>query len=138
MYEPNEFYSECLEFEFLIKNELTKDDNDLIQRFKPQHFNYLDALQKFIFYSIVDILCSYLYDLRVTKGEHCVESGWNILKLSPSLSFFVCWPNVSETLVGFMRRSLTYPFIRSWDLSWKILNDLKSLLKAGFIFNVLI
>lgn len=80
---------------------------------------------------MLDILSSYLYDLRITKGEHCTESGWNIVKLSPSLSFFVCWPNLDECILGFLRRSLTYPLIRNWNFSIKILNDLISIIRAG-------
>ncbi|KAI8849569.1 SHQ1 protein-domain-containing protein [Chytridium lagenaria] len=41
-----------------------------------------------IYLGLVDILFAYCYDLRVTEGEHNVESPWTIAKICSTLSCF--------------------------------------------------
>lgn len=57
--------------------------------------------------------------------------GWTISKLSPTLSFLVKWKTVKEAVVGAVRRSLCFPLYRHWELSMKVLDDLKFLVTKG-------
>lgn len=91
----------------------------------------LNSLHHQIAYSVFDVICAFLYDFRINLGDNCVESGWNIRKISPSLSCLVQWSNVREAALGFVRRSLVYPLFRNWDLSMKVLMDALSTVEKG-------
>lgn len=94
-----------------------------------------DEINQKISYSLIDILGAYLYDLRVTEGEHCVESGWTLAKLAPSLTYLVRWDSPKMALTGLVRRILCYPLYRNWELAQKVLEDLKNVFKRGnFLF----
>ncbi len=55
----------------------------------PKKTYLLDKEQKmYAFAGLVDILFAYCYNNRVNCGEKNVESGWNISKLSSTLSWF--------------------------------------------------
>jgi protein SHQ1 len=43
---------------------------------------------KRVHYGLIDILFAYCYDWRVTEGSHCIETPWNISRLSATLSWF--------------------------------------------------
>lgn len=107
--------------------------------------------------SLIDILFAYAYNVRTTLGENTVESAWTVNKLSATLSWLqvpscealvrysVCkihidcisvssFQNLStlkEATSVPIRRSLCYPLYRHWDLSMKVLNDVKDILKLG-------
>ncbi|VDP92588.1 unnamed protein product [Echinostoma caproni] len=41
-----------------------------------------------LYLGLLDLLLAYTYDYRVREGEEMTESGWNIVKLSATLSWF--------------------------------------------------
>ncbi|XP_052030397.1 protein SHQ1 homolog isoform X2 [Apodemus sylvaticus] len=84
-----------------------------------------------VYYSLVDILLAYCYDVRVTEGEHSVESAWTIRKLSPTLCWFETWTDIHEILVSFGRRVLCYPFYRHFKLVLKAYRDTIKILQLG-------
>lgn len=84
-----------------------------------------------VYYSLVDILLAYCYEVRVTEGEHNVESAWTVRKLSPTLCWFETWTDVPEILVSFGRRVLCYPLYRHFKLVMKACRDTIKILQLG-------
>ncbi|KAL7448576.1 hypothetical protein ACHAWC_001340 [Mediolabrus comicus] len=80
---------------------------------------------------LVDILFAYVYDHRTTDGDPTVES--NIL--SPTLSWLECYNPPYDTLDNVLhwsiRRSLIYPYLRSYNLAKLIAEDVSRILKCG-------
>ncbi|CAO2606032.1 Protein SHQ1 homolog [Lemmus lemmus] len=84
-----------------------------------------------VYYSLLDILLAYCYEVRVTEGEHNVESAWTVRKLSPTLCWFETWTDVPEILVSFGRRVLCYPLYRHFKLVMKAYRDTIKILQLG-------
>ncbi|GAC98227.1 hypothetical protein PHSY_005816 [Pseudozyma hubeiensis SY62] len=89
---------------------------------------------------VVQLLFAYSYDERTNEGDPTVESGWTIAKLSRSLSAFLPahLPDnaslesvVSSTLIGCVRRALTVPLYRHWELAMVCIHDTIRRLDAG-------
>ncbi|KAF0990927.1 hypothetical protein HZS_3014 [Henneguya salminicola] len=83
--------------------------------------------------AMIDILLAYSYDVRISEKEHTVESAWNIVTLSSTLSCnrIEIFKSIDECIISFFRRSLSFPLYRNYNLSLKIGDDLKALLKLG-------
>ncbi|CAF0830274.1 unnamed protein product [Didymodactylos carnosus] len=85
-----------------------------------------------LYLGLVDLLFSYSYNKRITMGENCIESPWNLQKLSSQLSWFdSIFNDLNDCLLSCLRRSLIYPLYRSFDLSLKCLCDVSYILKMG-------
>jgi hypothetical protein len=94
---------------------------------------------------LFDILFAYCYDHRITGGEPSCESAWTITILSPMLSWLesyyhqlddnggtICVEPITKVVCYCIRRSLIYPYIRSWDFSTNIiLQDVIHILLLG-------
>lgn len=80
---------------------------------------------------LVDLLFAYSYDVRTTEGEHTVESGWTIRRLSSQLSFLDTFSSLQDVVVACVRRSLCYPLRRHWGLALTVLEDVGCLLRLG-------
>ncbi|CAB3992811.1 Hypothetical predicted protein [Paramuricea clavata] len=74
---------------------------------------------------------AFSYNKRTTFGENTVESAWTISKLSSTLSWFERFTSLEEVLDACVRRSLSYPLYRYWELSCKVLQDVKDIFKLG-------
>ncbi|GMI28011.1 hypothetical protein TeGR_g8809 [Tetraparma gracilis] len=65
---------------------------------------------------LLDVLFAYCYDQRLTSSEGSVESPWTISILAPSLSWLEVYDAPSDSpasvLLGCVRRSLVYPYLR--------------------------
>jgi len=92
--------------------------------------------------SLLDMLLAYQYDVRTTFGEETVESGWTVAKLSPTLQTHLKWPTTSpggdggdddvrRVVIGFIRRALTFPLYRNWELALQVVRDVDQVLTAG-------
>ncbi|XP_031840180.1 protein SHQ1 homolog isoform X2 [Nomia melanderi] len=81
--------------------------------------------------SLVDILFGSCYNDRTTLGENTVESSWTINKLSSTLSWFEEFADAEEVIRACFRRSVCYPLFRNWNLSLKVLEDVKKVVKLG-------
>ena len=84
---------------------------------------------------LVDILFAYVYDHRTTDGDPNVESSWTVMILSPSLSWLEYYNFPCDTLGNVLqwsiRRSLIYPYLRSYNLAKLIVEDVSRILKCG-------
>ncbi|XP_017797503.1 PREDICTED: protein SHQ1 homolog [Habropoda laboriosa] len=81
--------------------------------------------------SLVDILFGSCYNHRTTMGENTVESSWTVNKLSSTLSWFDDFSDAEEVIKACFRRSICYPLCRNWNLSKKVLEDVKKVIKLG-------
>lgn len=86
--------------------------------------------------SLLDVLLAYLYDVRTTFGEETVESGWTVAKLASTLQTHLKWSTtdggaVRKVVIGFIRRALTFPLYRSWELALQVVSDVGEVLAAG-------
>ncbi|CAL7944618.1 unnamed protein product [Xylocopa violacea] len=81
--------------------------------------------------SLVDILFASCYNHRTTLGENTVESSWTINKLSSTLCWFDDFSDAEEVVKACFRRSVCYPLFRNWNLSEKVFEDVKKVIKLG-------
>ena len=109
-------------------------------------------MKRSLYLGLVDILFAFAYDQRATLGENNVrvsmshdhlipppvasfiqvESAWNICKLSPTLSWLeVFRGSVHEVVYCCLRRSLTYPLFRHWQLAMAVLQDTRDIFHLG-------
>ena len=103
---------------------------------------------------LVELVYAYAYDMRTTQGEGNIESSWTICKTSAIISSFaVSFPshisliiktkhvlfflysqlhdNLIQTLVSVTRRTMVYPYIRHFALSYRCLYDTCVLFSLG-------
>jgi len=86
----NDEISEIMAFVFdtASLHQLSDKNRDQLKDLPNKEF-LLDKLQKKrLHFGLIDILFAYCYDWRITQGSHCVESPWNISRLSATLSWF--------------------------------------------------
>uniref|UniRef100_A0A0N5AA30 Protein SHQ1 homolog n=1 Tax=Syphacia muris TaxID=451379 RepID=A0A0N5AA30_9BILA len=133
LFEPSDELKECFNYQISPESwDLTDVDRTHLKELYRKALPKLSKQEHYeVALSLVDILYAYLYDFRTTNGEHTVESGWTIIKLSPTLSYFVKWDNAKDALFGAVRRSLCYPLYRRLDLSNMVVKDLKQLISSG-------
>ena len=95
-----------------------------------------DEERKALGLQLLDMVLAFLYDYRTTSGDPTVESAWTLTTLSPTLSYLETYysldasslPNVLQT---FVRRCLTYPYLRVWALAQQCLHDAHHLVHKG-------
>lgn len=84
---------------------------------------------------IIDLLYAYHYEKRLTSfsTEESSESALNMLKLSSFLSAFVNFQEaktfdmkIRAVIISSIRRTLVFSFIRNYDLSLKVMEDMIS------------
>ena len=107
----------------------TEEERERLQRL-PRVELMVDAPKRELL-GLVDMLFGWAYDCRITEGEHTVESGWTISRLSATLSHLVEHRGLKEAAVACMRRALAYPLLRHWDLAAAVLADVAELLRLG-------
>ncbi|RKO97298.1 hypothetical protein CXG81DRAFT_14858 [Caulochytrium protostelioides] len=80
---------------------------------------------------LVDMVFAMSYDQRVTEEEATVESTWTVAKLSATLSSFVVFDTLDDTLRACFRRAVTFPLYRHWRLVEAVLRDVVLHFKLG-------
>lgn len=103
---------------------------------KNNNLAQLSAEQKrSAFLSLTDILFTYAYDHRTTDGDPTVESSWSVMILSPSLAWLESYnppyDTVADVVQWSIRRSLIYPYLRSYTLARKVVEDVCLIVKGG-------
>jgi protein SHQ1 len=87
--------------------------------------------KKAVWLGLVDLLYVFSYENRVTEGDFGVESAWTMCKLSPTISSLETFTSLKDVAIACIRRSLSYPLYRNWELSVKVLNDTALLFDLG-------
>ena len=134
---------------------LSGEETDLLKELPNKEYLLDENEIKTILYGIPDILFASCYNCRTTLGENTVESSWTINKLSSTLSwfevqilllnnsiinhlfinlFFQSFTSLNDVILSSVRRSLCYPLIRNWNLSMKVFEDVKKVIKLGKFF----
>ncbi|SPO28812.1 uncharacterized protein UTRI_05125_B [Ustilago trichophora] len=91
---------------------------------------------------VLQLLFAFSYDERTNEGDPTVESGWTIAKLCRSLSASTLPQTCTEAatslesvvasvLIGCVRRALTIPLYRHWELAMACIHDTLGRIKAG-------
>ncbi|XP_033213778.1 protein SHQ1 homolog [Belonocnema kinseyi] len=129
----NEYINFEAEWDKLKSEEIafSEEDVDLLKELPNKEYLLNDKEIRSITLGLVDILFGSCYNYRTTLGENTVESGWTIAKLSSTLSWFQCFEEPKEVLIACLRRSLCFPLFRNWNLSMKVIEDVKEVLKLG-------
>ncbi|XP_063071345.1 protein SHQ1 homolog [Engraulis encrasicolus] len=109
----------------------SEEEKDQMRRFSNRGYLLDKASRRQVWLGLLDILLAYAYEIRVTEGEHSVESPWNIRKLSGTLCWLETYQSVQEVLVSFGRRVLCYPLHRHFGLATAALQDAVHILQAG-------
>ena len=134
--------------------QLTEDEMQLLASVPATHMPPVDfssmsqnQIQSTLL-SLLDILFAYAYDHRTTGGDPTVESSWTVAILSPTLSWFDAYNAVeteaadvteaaiptdtpADVLLWCIRRSLVYPYLRSYNLAAMVAGDAISILQGG-------
>ncbi|OXU16938.1 hypothetical protein TSAR_012220 [Trichomalopsis sarcophagae] len=111
--------------------QLTGEEKDLLKELPNKEYLLDENEIKTALYSMIDILFASCYNCRTTLGDNTVESGWTINKLSSTLSWFQSFTNLNDVILSNIKRSLCYPLVRNWDLSMKVFEDVKKVVKLG-------
>ncbi|KAK4290660.1 hypothetical protein Pmani_036459 [Petrolisthes manimaculis] len=129
--------TQCVEFipEFYSitsdEVELKESEQEALLRL-PRKEHLLDpGSRSAVYLGLVDLLYAWAYNHRVTLGENCVESAWNVSKISATLSWLDSFTQLKDVAVSCVRRSLTFPLVRNWHLSQQVLKDTIQLLLLG-------
>jgi protein SHQ1 len=83
------------------------------------------------FLGLIDLLFTYAYNYRTNLGDNSCESGWNIVKISPTLSWMDAFTHEQEALVACYRRALVFPLYRTFELCQKCVMDVITILRLG-------
>ena len=110
---------------------LTSEEKELLLSIKNIAITVHPDRMHAALFSLVDILCAYCYDVRMTQHDPTPESAWTISILSPTLSWLVPSTSLRHTLIGFVRRVLVYPYLRRYDLARLCIKDCIVILKLG-------
>ncbi|XP_076665494.1 protein SHQ1 homolog isoform X2 [Andrena cerasifolii] len=110
---------------------LNETEVDLLKELPNKEYLLNNEETHRLLLSLVDILFGSCYNHRTTLGENTVESSWTVNKLSSTLSWFEEFSDPEEVVKACFRRSLCYPLFRNWNLSLKVLEDVKKVIKLG-------
>ncbi|KAM8706711.1 hypothetical protein ACLKA7_010902 [Drosophila subpalustris] len=80
---------------------------------------------------LISIVLAICYDVRTTNNEPTCESGWTRSILCPLFCYFEQFDNYRDVLVAFLRRVITYPLYRNFELGRQCVRDAIEVLKGG-------
>nr|XP_023649798.1 protein SHQ1 homolog [Paramormyrops kingsleyae] len=109
----------------------TDEERDQLRRFTNRSYLLEKKTLQHVWLGLVDIILAYAYDTRITEDEHCVESAWNIRKVSGTLCWLETYSTLQEVLVSFGRRCLCYPLFRHFDLITTVIHDAALIFQSG-------
>ncbi|XP_071083005.1 protein SHQ1 homolog [Haliotis cracherodii] len=110
---------------------LTEEEKEKMRKLPNKEYLIDSSLLPSVYLGLVDIIFCYMYSYRVTEGEHNVESGWTISKLSATLSWLETFSSLQEMLVTCYRRCLCFPLHRHWSLLETVTEDTCRVLALG-------
>jgi len=111
--------------------QFTEEERKIFLSLKNKDYLLSESEKNSVLMGLVSILFAYVYDLRFNEGDSCVESAWNIQKLSPVLSSCCSFDDVTSVFRGCFRRLLTYPLYRNYELGELVWSDVNKILRLG-------
>jgi protein SHQ1 len=112
---------------------LTELDRELLQRLPNKEFLIPKGSddERLILGGLLDVLIGYVYEQLTTQGDSGIESTWTISILSPTLAWLDSSADVSTVIRAGVRRMLTYPLLRQYELAMHVINETVELLRRG-------
>ncbi|SPP84150.1 protein SHQ1 homolog isoform X1 [Drosophila guanche] len=87
--------------------------------------------QKEIDCGLISIMLAICYDVRTTNNDPTCESAWTRSILCPLFCYYEQFDNYRDVLVAFLRRAITYPLFRNFELGRQCVRDAIEVLKGG-------
>ncbi|AET38800.1 Hsp90 cochaperone SHQ1 Ecym_3309 [Eremothecium cymbalariae DBVPG len=120
--------------------EFNGKEQEIMQNNIPKK-EYLVSDIKPLYLTILSLLFAQTFEQIENEGSHNTESAWTIGKLTPQISFLdqqilpqdliEKFSIIKAVIVTGMRRSLSYPLHRNYDLSMKCWNYVYYILRGG-------
>lgn len=120
--------------------DFTGDEQEQMQRNIPRK-EYLVSDPKRLYVTILSLLFAYVFEAMETEGVHNTESAWSIGKLTPQICcldqqlLLEDAPDgtsvIKAAIITGIRRSLSYPLHRNYDLSIKAWTYVYYILRGG-------
>lgn len=124
----------------LIPVEFTEKEQQQMQDNIPSKVHLITDV-KTAYLTLLSLLYSYCFEQVENEGMHTTESPWTIGKLTPQLSALDQqillsesvgkFSNIKAIIITAIRRSLSYPLHRNYELCIKVWRNTLQLLKAG-------
>lgn len=131
----DDIYVNALDFEPNIQ--FTSQNIEQLSKFKNREYLLSDREINNLLLGLVDIIYAYLYNYRISNGDIEIvgnnEIAYNIVKISSLFSWCDNYndDSVYSVLVSVIRRSLIYPYVRRWDITLLVINDLLRIFTLG-------
>lgn len=84
-----------------------------------------------IFGGLVDILIGFTYDHLTSQGDSGIESTWTVSIVSPTLAWLDTTSDLKAVVRTAVRRILSFPFLRQYELALHVLRETVALLRCG-------
>ncbi|XP_053891906.1 protein SHQ1 homolog isoform X2 [Malaclemys terrapin pileata] len=110
---------------------LSEEEREQLRKFTNKSYLLDKRTRHQVYFSLIDILLAYCYEICITEGDKNVESSWNIRKLSATLCWLESFTSIPEVLVSFGRRVLCYPLYRHFRLVTRAFSDTVMILQLG-------
>ncbi|KAK6465317.1 SHQ1 protein-domain-containing protein [Scheffersomyces coipomensis] len=113
----------------------TKDEQEKMLNLPKK--SYLVEDKSPLLLLLVSLLFAYHFDLRENEGDHNIESAWTAGKIIPQFSFLdsqiiIQSDNVLRaSTITLIRRALSYPYHRNYNLISKVWDDVYYNLRGG-------
>lgn len=108
-------------------------DRELLLRLP--HKEYLIARgskeEAVILGGLVDILIGFTYDHLTSQGDSGIESTWTVSIVSPTLAWLDTTSDLKAVVRTAVRRTLSFPFLRQYELALHVLRETVALLRRG-------
>ncbi|QLQ78980.1 hypothetical protein HG537_0B03270 [Torulaspora globosa] len=118
----------------------TEKEQEQMQKYIPRK-EYLVSDPKRLYVTVLCLLFAYIFEEMETGGVHNTESAWSIGKLTPQICFLDQQLVLEDTtggpsliraaIITGIRRSLSYPLHRNYDLSTKAWTFVYYVLRGG-------
>ncbi|CAH0514735.1 unnamed protein product [Peronospora belbahrii] len=112
---------------------LTDAEQELLLRLPRKEFLLPEGSldEALVVGGLVDILIGFVYDQLTTQGDSGVESTWTVSIVSPTLSWLDSNADLRAVVRSSVRRMITFPFLRQYDLALRSVREASELLKRG-------
>ncbi|ODV76634.1 SHQ1-domain-containing protein [Suhomyces tanzawaensis NRRL Y-17324] len=129
------------EREQIMAVEFSKDEQEKMMNLPRKSYLIDESYKPQLLILLVNLLFSYHFDLRETEGDHNIESAWTVGKITPQICFLdskISIPNpnnadnvLKSAVVTGVRRALSYPLHRNYNMVLKVWEDVYYNLRGG-------
>ncbi|KAI9914875.1 hypothetical protein PsorP6_008013 [Peronosclerospora sorghi] len=111
----------------------TDEEKELLRRLPRKEFLLPEGSpeENVVLGGLVDILIAFAYEQLTTQGESGVESTWTVSIVSSTLSWLDSTSDLQAVVRSSIRRMITFPFLRQYDLAQRSVREAIEILKRG-------